>query len=72
VTELLVLLAGVLLLWMVWSDRGDIERYWKNPARFWRADEYLRAGSPSQPLSVVLGTVLGGCAVVYGVVALVT
>jgi hypothetical protein len=73
-TGLVPLLAGAALLWLVWSDRGNIRRDWKKPARWWsvKADEALRSRSPSQPLNVVLGTVLGLGAVVYGVLALVS
>ena len=72
-TGLLLLLVGVALLWLVWWDRGKIRRDWKNPARWWsfRTGEYWRSRSPSQPLNVVLGTVLGLAAVVYGVIDLV-
>jgi hypothetical protein len=72
-TGLVLLLAGAALLWAVWSDRGNIRRDWKNPARWWssKADEQFRSRSPSQPLNVVLGTVLGLGAVVCGILALV-
>lgn len=73
-TGLLPLLVGVALLWLVWSDRRDIRRDWKNPAQWWsfKTGEYWRARAPSQPLNAVLGTALGLAAVVYGVIALVS
>jgi len=72
VTGLLVLLAGLFLLWMVWSDSGNIRGDWEKPSRFWKHGEYWRSRSPSQPLNLVLPTVLGACGVVYGVIALGT
>jgi hypothetical protein len=71
---LFALVAGLVLLRLVWSERGNIKRDWKSPARFWifRSGEAFRSRSPSQPFNVVLGTVLGACAVVYGVITLVT
>lgn len=66
----LLVLVGVALLWLVWSDRGAVRRDWKEPARWWKPGEYWAARSPSQPLNVVLGTVLGLGAVVYGLIAL--
>jgi hypothetical protein len=73
-TGLVPLLAGAALLWAVWSDRGNVRRDWKSPARWWafKTDEHWRSRSPSQPLNVVLGTVLGLGAVVYGILALVS
>ena len=68
----LVLVLGVVMLWLVWSERHAIASSWRRPARWWRrdADEYIRSRSPSQPLNVVLGVTLGLAAIVYGIVAL--
>jgi hypothetical protein len=73
-TGLVPLLAGAALLWLVWSDRRNLRREWMNPARWWsfKAAEPWRSRSPSQPLNVVLRTVLGLSAVVYGILALVS
>jgi hypothetical protein len=74
VSSLFAIGAGIVLLWLVWSDRGNIKRDWKNPARFWaiRSEEAFWSRSPSQPFNVVIGTVLGAGAVIYGVVTLIT
>jgi hypothetical protein len=66
--------AGIVLLWLVWSERGSIRRDWANPARFWaiKSDEAVRSRAPSQPFNVVVGTLLGTAAVVYGVISLVS
>jgi hypothetical protein len=72
VTDWLVIVIGVALLVLVWSDRREIGRDWRHPARFWARDprESFRSRAPSQPLSAILGVVLGIAAIAYGVVAL--
>jgi RsiW-degrading membrane proteinase PrsW (M82 family) len=68
----LVLIVGLALLGLTWSDRKNVRQAWRKPARWWRLREYWDARAPSQPLNLVLGTVLGGAAVVFGVLGLVT
>jgi hypothetical protein len=68
----IVLIAGLALLGLTWSDRKNVRQAWKQPARWWRPREQWDARAPSQPLNLVLGTVLGGAAVVFGVLGLVT
>ena len=69
---MLILAAGLLLLYGVWSDRGNIRSAWKQPAAWWRRGEYLKSRDPAQPLQLVLGTGLGIAAVIYGVVSIVS
>jgi hypothetical protein len=73
-TEVVMMVIGAVVLCLVWADRGNVRGAWRNPAKFWARNphEYARSREPSQPLNVVLGTVLGIVAVVYGVVSLVT
>ena len=71
-TSVLILLLGVVMLWMLWSDRGGIKRDWRAPANSWRVDEAWRSRAPSQPALLVVGTPVAVAAVVYGVVSLVT
>lgn len=69
--SILVLLAGVAILWAIWSDRGMIKKNWAAPATFWKRDEFVESKGPSQPLSVVVGIPLGLAAVTYGLVTLI-
>jgi hypothetical protein len=66
------LIAGLALLGLTWSDRKNVRLAWKKPARWWRPREHWAARAPSQPLNLVLGCLLGGAAVVFGVLGLVT
>ncbi len=61
---------GVVILAFVYSDRRLIGRAWRNPARFWRADEGWEARAPSQPGNAVAGIILGVAAIAYGVYSL--
>ena len=65
---------GVALIGLVFSDRRDIKRDWHSPARWWsrKPGEYQASRSPSQPLNVVLGLLLGTAAVIWGLIGLLT
>ena len=67
-----VLIAGLGLLALVWSDRKHIRQAWRKPARWWRPSENFEAQAPSQPFNVLIGCVLGVAAVVFGVIGLLT
>lgn len=69
-----MLLLGVVVLWLVLSEWRGIAPAWRRPARWWSRDpeEYMRSRSPSEPLNVALGVVLGGAAVIYAIVSLIT
>lgn len=64
------LLFGLALLSLVIWDRRNIAQAWRQPARWWSANEHMDSSAPSQPLNVVLGLLLGGGAVAYGVISL--
>ncbi|HEX6695733.1 MAG TPA: hypothetical protein VF080_03035, partial [Solirubrobacteraceae bacterium] len=74
VSDWLVLLLGLVLLGMVFSERHDVPRAWKRPSSWLTRDpqEAMRSRAPSQPLNAVLGVILGLGAVVYATIALVT
>jgi hypothetical protein len=70
-----VLILGVLILALIFADRHRVRDAWRNPSRWyavWNFDETWDSRAPSQPLSVVLGIVLGVAAIVYGVVGILT
>lgn len=73
VPDWLALVLGIVILWLVFSERRDIAWSWRHPARWWSRDpeEYMRSRSPSQPLNVLVGMALGVAAIVYGIVALI-
>ena len=64
------IILGVVILALVFSDRRDIGRAWRRPARFWRADEGFEARAPSQPGNALAGVILGLAAIAYGVYSL--
>jgi hypothetical protein len=70
----LAILAGVLLLAFVWSDRRELREAWRQPARWWSRDplEAFESRTPAQPLNVVVALVLGITAIVFGVLSVVT
>ena len=63
---------GVALLALVLSDRSRIREAWRSPASWWKPSEYWESRSPSQPLNVVIGIMLGLAAIIYGVVSLLS
>jgi hypothetical protein len=71
-TSLALIAAGLVTIGLVISDRGEIRKNWRQPARWWRLSESFDARAPSQPGNIVLGIVLGAAAIIYGVVTLLT
>jgi hypothetical protein len=71
-SDWVAVIAGLALFGLVWSDRKHVRQAWKKPARWWRLSENFDARAPSQPFNLVLGCVLGGAAVVFGIVGLLT
>jgi hypothetical protein len=71
-SDWMILIVGLALLGLMWSDRKHVRQAWKQPARWWRPRENFDAQAPSQPFNFVLGCVLGAAAVVFGIVGLVT
>jgi hypothetical protein len=63
---------GVVLLALVFSDRSRIREAWSSPKSWWKPSEYWESRSPSQPLNVVLGVVLGVAAIIYGLASLLS
>jgi uncharacterized membrane protein HdeD (DUF308 family) len=66
------IVVGAALLALVFSDRSRIREAWGSPASWWRPSEYWASRSPSQPLNVAVGVVLGLAVVIYGVVSLLS
>ena len=71
-SDWMILVVGLALLGLMWSDRKNVRQAWKEPARWWRPRENFDAQAPSQPFNFVLGCVLGVAAVVFGILGLVT
>ena len=73
-TDLIVLGLGLVMLWMIYADRGRIREQWdRPPTGSWNdPDTIERLNAPSHPSKLMFGLPLGIAAVIYGVVGLVT
>jgi hypothetical protein len=72
--DLAILLVGLVVLALIWSERDEITTAWSAPSRWWSRDPQgaFRARAPAQPGNLIIGGILGVAAVIYGALALLT